>query len=196
MFCYLFVIVGHVQLFGSWRPTVKALVPPTPENLAENCNKFVEFLINVVKRIPTGVFSVCHNWCKNRAYQLFSLIHDPMKYLSHKFPKMESYQFWYFLVWTTPVSYLTQYFVHKDNPACRKYGLAHHVQNRVARFAMCCKCGKNRHFARMCKTQNIYRRSDVHTMKVVKKADCAMQTEKKEIGKENQTREKPDQSFR
>lgn len=74
------------------RPTVTALVPPTPENLAEDCNKFVEFLINVVKQIPTGAFSVCHNWCKNRAYQLFSLIHDLMKYLSHKFPQMESYQ--------------------------------------------------------------------------------------------------------
>uniref|UniRef100_K1REZ5 Uncharacterized protein n=1 Tax=Magallana gigas TaxID=29159 RepID=K1REZ5_MAGGI len=104
-----------------------------------------------------------------------------MKYLPPKFPLMDSYQCSYGPVWTSPVSYPTQYFVHKENPACRRSGLAHHVWNCVAQFAVCFKCGKNGHFARMCKTQTIYRRSDVHAIKVVEtqRTDCATQTEKR-----------------
>lgn len=90
-----------------------------------------------------------------------------MKYLSAKFPQMDSYQSSCGPAWTTPVSYPTQYFVHKENPGCRRCGLAHHVWNCVARFAKCFKCGKNVHFARMSKKQKINRRSDVYAIKVV-----------------------------
>ncbi len=94
---------------------------------------------------------------------------------------MDSYQCSYGPAWTTPVSYPTQYFVHKENPACRRCGLVHHLRYCVARSSMCFNCGKNGHFARMCKTQKINRRSDVHAIKVVEtqRTDRATQTEKR-----------------
>lgn len=94
---------------------------------------------------------------------------------------MDSYQCSYGPAWITPVSYPTQYFVHKENPACRRCVLVHHVGYCVARSSMCFNCGKNGHFARMCKTQKINRRSDVHAIKVVetRRTDRATQTEKR-----------------
>uniref|UniRef100_K1R2Q0 Uncharacterized protein n=1 Tax=Magallana gigas TaxID=29159 RepID=K1R2Q0_MAGGI len=99
---------------------------------------------------------------------------------------MDSFQCSYGPAWTTPVSYPTQYFVHKENPTCRRCGLAHHVWNCVARFSMCFKCGKNGHFAGMCKTQKINRRIDVHAIKVTHKTDNASQTEKRKSKKKIQ----------
>uniref|UniRef100_K1RAB6 Uncharacterized protein n=1 Tax=Magallana gigas TaxID=29159 RepID=K1RAB6_MAGGI len=109
-----------------------------------------------------------------------------MKYLSAKFPQMDSYQCSYGLALTTPVSYPTQYFVHKENPACRRCGLVHHVGYCVARSSMCFNCGKDGHFARMCKTQKINRRSDVHAIKVTEKTDNSSQIEKRKSNKKIQ----------
>lgn len=95
---------------------------------------------------------------------------------------MDSYQCSYGPTWTTPVSYPTQYFVHKENPACRKCGFAHHVWNCVAQF-MCFKCGKNGHLARMCMAQKINRLSDVHAIKVAG------------IARHKQTKENPRKKF-
>lgn len=70
MFCYRYVIVGLLQLFGSWRATVKVLVSSTPD-LAEYCHKF---LINLIKRIPTYAFSVGHSLVKAKVKNNIDLV--------------------------------------------------------------------------------------------------------------------------
>lgn len=109
-----------------------------------------------------------------------------MKYVLVKFPQMDSYQCSYGQGSTTPESYPTQYFALKENPSCKRCGLVHYEWNCMARFSMCFKCGKNGHFARMCKTHKINRRSDVHAIKVTEKTDNSCQTEKRKSKKKIQ----------